>query len=149
MVEPAHIALEHLAQVADAVFQQRDAVDAHAPGEALIDIGIDAAIPQHVRMPHAAAENLQPVFAFAETNYVLAAATLDINFHRRFGEREERRTESHIDVIDFEERLAEFRQNPSQMTKVRALVDDEALDLMKHRRVSLVGIATIGAARAD
>ena len=32
---------------------------------------------------------------------------------------------------------------------MRALVDDEALDLMEHRRVGLVGIAAIGAARND
>ena len=35
------------------------------------------------------------------------------------------------------------------MTEMRSLVDDQALDLMKHRRMRLVRIAAIGAARAD
>ena len=35
------------------------------------------------------------------------------------------------------------------MAKMGGLVDDQPLDLMEHRRVGLVGIATIGAARAD
>src|SRR5882724_5979736 len=38
MGEPAHVALEQLPQVGHAVFQHRDAVDAHAPGKALIDV---------------------------------------------------------------------------------------------------------------
>ena len=35
------------------------------------------------------------------------------------------------------------------MAQIGLLVDDEAFDLMKHRRVRLVGIAAIGAAGAD
>src|SRR5450631_3648465 len=71
MIEPAHVALEQLPEVGHAVFQHRDAVDAHAPGKALIDVGIDAAGPQHVRVHHAAAENLQPVLALAEADFAL------------------------------------------------------------------------------
>ena len=33
------------------------------------------------------------------------------------------------------------------MTEMRALIDDQAFDLMKHRRVGLVGVAAVGAAR--
>ena len=52
-----------------------------------------------------------------------------------------------LTLIDFEERLAEFLQNPFQMAEMRTFVDDQALDLMEHRRVRLIGIAAIGAAR--
>src|SRR4051794_15103293 len=100
-------------------------------------------------MHHAAAENLEPVFAFAEADLVLVAATLDIDFQRRLREWEERRTEAHIDVVDLEESLAEFVQDPFEVTEMRTLVDDQALDLMEHRRVSLVRVAAIGAARTD
>src|ERR1035437_9240974 len=149
MGEPAHVVLEQLAQIGHAVFQHRDAVDAHAPGKALIDVGIDAAGAQHIRMQHAAAENLQPVLAFAETDFALVAPALDVELKRRLGERKERRPESHVDVIDLEERLAEFVQDPFEVAEMRALVDDEALDLVKLRRVGGVGIDAIGAARAD
>src|SRR6266566_8183774 len=57
MREPADVVLEQLTQISDAVFQHRDAVEAHAPGKALIDVGIDVAGAQHVRVHHAAAEN--------------------------------------------------------------------------------------------
>src|SRR5471030_3339516 len=100
MAEPAHVALEQLAQIGHAVFQHRDAVDAHAPGKTLIDFGIDAAGAQHVRMHHAAAENLQPVLAFTEADFALVAAALDIDLKRGLSEREERRPETHVDVID-------------------------------------------------
>src|SRR6476661_24375 len=77
MREPAHVAVEQLPEIGDAVFQHRDAVEAHAPGKALVDIRIDAAGAQHVRMHHAAAENFEPVLALAETDLALVAATLD------------------------------------------------------------------------
>src|SRR6202790_1713446 len=149
MAEPAHVAFEQLPQVGHAVFQHRDAVDAHAPGKALIDVGIDAAGAQHVRMHHAAAENLQPVLAFAEANLALVAPALDVDLERRLGERKERRPESHVDVIDLEERLAEFVQDPFEVAEMRALVDHEAFDLVKLRRVGGVGIDAVGAARAN
>src|SRR3954452_20252716 len=103
MAEPARVAVEQLAQIGHAVFEHRDAVDAHAPGKALIDVGIDAAGAQHVRMHHAAAENLQPVLAFAETDLALIAPALDVDLKRWLGERKERRAKSHVDVIDLEE----------------------------------------------
>ena len=49
-----------------------------------------------------------------------------------------RRPETHADAIDLEERLAEFLQDPFQVAEMRALVDDQALDLMEHRRVRLI-----------
>src|SRR6266436_2686421 len=131
MAEPAHVALEQLPQVGHAVFQHRDAVDAHAPGKALIDVGIDVAGAQHVRMHHAAAENLQPVLAFAEADLALVAAALDVDLERGLGERKERRPEPHVDVVDLEERPAELVQDPFEVAEMRALVDDEALDLVK------------------
>jgi hypothetical protein len=46
VAQPAQVGIEEGAQVGDAVFQHGDAVDAHAEGEALIDVGIDADIAQ-------------------------------------------------------------------------------------------------------
>src|SRR4029078_6635544 len=54
MREPAHVGLEEGAQVRHPVFQHGDAVDSHAPGEALIFVGIEAAIAQDVGMHHPA-----------------------------------------------------------------------------------------------
>jgi hypothetical protein len=41
---------------------------------------------------------------------------LDIDFHRRLREREERRTHAHLDVLDLEEGAAELFQQPLQVT---------------------------------
>ena len=46
MVDPADVGVEEVAQVGHAIFEHRDAVDAHAPGEALVDIRIEAAIAE-------------------------------------------------------------------------------------------------------
>src|SRR5271169_6520121 len=118
MAEPADVVLEQLPQVGHAVFQHRDAIDADAPGKTLIEVGIDAAGAQHIRMHHAAAENLEPVLALAETDFSLVAPALDVDLERRLGEGKERRAEAHVDVIDLEERLAELVQDPFQVTEM-------------------------------
>src|SRR5260370_26167409 len=97
-------------------------------------------------MHHAAAENLQPVLALAEADFAVVAPALDIDLQRRLGEGKERRPESHVDVIDLEERLAEFVQDPFEVAEMRTLVDDETLDLVKLRRVRGVGIRALGSA---
>src|SRR5215470_4988738 len=140
MRQEADVALEELAEIRDAVFQHRDAIDAHAPGKALVDLGIEATQAQHVGVHHAAAENLQPVLALAKADLALVAAALDVDLERRLGEREERRPESHVDVIDLEERLAELVQDPFEVTEMRAFVDDEALDLVELRRMRRVRV---------
>src|SRR5579863_3091259 len=149
MIEPAHVGLEERAQVRHAVFEHGNAVDPHAPGKALIFVGIEPAILHHVRVHHAAAENLHPVVALAEADFAFVAAALDVDFERRLGEGKKRRAKAHADAIDFEKRLEEFFENPFQVAEVRALVDDQSLDLMKHRRVRLVRIAAIGATGND
>ena len=95
-----------------------DAVDAHAPGKTLKLVGIKPAIAHHIRMHHAAAQNLHPVVAFAEAEFAFVAPALDVDFERGLGEREEGRPEAHLDVIDLEKRLAELLQDPLQMAEM-------------------------------
>src|SRR5215831_14644558 len=132
MGEPAHVGLEERAKIRHAVFEHGDAINPQAPSEALILVGIEPAIAQHVRMHHAAAENLHPLVALAESDLALVALALDVELERRLRERKERRTKAHLDLIDLEERLAEFLQDPFQMAEVGALVDDEPLDKGSH-----------------
>src|SRR5262249_14987312 len=94
-----------------------------------------------------AAENLQPIFAFAEPDLALVAPALDIDLERGLGKWKERRPKPHFDVIYLEKRFAELGENPFQVPEVRTLVDDAAFDLVKQGRVCLIGGATIGAAR--
>src|SRR5437763_17055487 len=100
-------------------------------------------------MNHAAAQNLHPVLALAEANFAAFAPVLDVDFHRRFGERKERGPEAHLHGRHFEERFAEFLKYPLQVSEMGAAIDDETLDLMELRRVRLVGIDAVCATRTN
>src|SRR5687768_5198681 len=110
MIEPAHVRLEERAQVRHAVFEHGDAIDAEAPGEALVVVRIEAAVAQHVRVHHAAAEDLQPVVALAETDLTALPRALDVDLGRRLRERKEGWPEAHLHLVDLEEGLAELLQ---------------------------------------
>src|SRR5688572_24700897 len=105
MVQPAHIGLEERAQIRHAVFEHGDTIDAHAPGEALVLVRIEPAIAQHIRVDHAAAQNLEPVGALAEADLAALARALDVDLSRWFGEGEEGWAEPHLHLIDLEEGL--------------------------------------------
>ncbi len=52
-------------------------------------------------------------------------------------------------LVDLEERLAELREYPFEVAHMGLLVDHQRLDLVEHRRVCLVAVAAIDAARRD
>src|ERR1700733_13603928 len=149
MIDPAQVRVEEVAQVRQAVFEHRQAVEANAPGEALIDLRIEAAIGQHIGMDHAAAEDLEPILALAEADFPARTAALDVDLERWRGEGKKARAEAHADMRHFEEGLAEFLQYPFEVGERRPIVDDQALDLVEHRRMRLVGVAPIGAPGAN
>ena len=74
---------------------------------------------------------------------------LDIDLEGRLGEREEGRAEAHRHVVDLEEGLAELFEHPAHVGDIRRLVDDEAFDLMEHRRMGRVAILPVGLAGND
>ena len=56
------------------ILEHGDALDAHAEGETGKDLGIDAAVAQHIGMDHAAAQDLQPAGPLADR--ILHSASL-------------------------------------------------------------------------
>ncbi len=66
MLQPAHIRLEEGAQVRHAVFEHGEAVDAHAEGEALGPVRVEAAAAAARWGGPCRSQNLQPVGALAE-----------------------------------------------------------------------------------
>src|ERR1700727_727310 len=149
VINPAQVRIEKVAQVRQAVFEHRQAIEADPPGETLINLGIDAAIGQHVGMDHAAAQDFEPILAFAEADFVARAAALDVDLERGRREWKKARAQAHANAGRFEERLAEFLQHPLEVGERRTIVDDQALDLVEHGRMRLVGIAPIGASGAN
>ena len=142
MLQPTGVRGEEIAQVGNAVFQHGETVDAHAERKALILIRIKPAVFENIRMHHAAAENLHPILALTDANFFADALIADVHFRRRLRERKEVRAEPGLHRIHLEIGFGEGFKRALQVTHMRFFIDDEALDLMKHRRVCLVRIAT-------
>src|SRR5690606_40181127 len=68
----------------------------------LVLLRVDAAVLEHVRVDHAAAENFQPIVARADLQRAAGAIAADIDFRARFGEREMVRAEAELHFVDFE-----------------------------------------------
>src|SRR5262249_10699168 len=79
MLQPPKVGGEEGAQVGHAVFQHGDAVDPHAEGEALVALRVEADIGEHVRMHHAAAQDLEPAVALADPDLVTDLGVTDIH----------------------------------------------------------------------
>ena len=89
-------------------------------------------------MHHAAAANLQPT-----------PLPTHIHLGRRFGEGEERRPETHLQVSGFKIILQEIGDHTLQVGKADALTNPQSFHLMEHGRMGGIGIHTIDATRRD
>src|SRR3546814_6692862 len=72
----------------------------------------------------------------------------DVDFGRGLGKGEIAGAEAHLEVA-LEERAHEFGQRALEVGEARVLVDQQALALVEHRRVGLVGVAAIDLAQRD
>ena len=149
MFEPAYVRGKEVAQIWNAVFEHGEAVDAHAEGKALIDLRVDADITQDIGVDHTAAQNLHPICALADAQFLADALIADIHFGAGFGEREKVRAKAGTHFVHFKEGFDEFFQTPFQMTHMGFGIDDQTFDLVKHRRVGLVAVTAIGPPRRD
>ena len=72
----------------------------------------------------------------------------DVDFGRRLGEGEVARAEAHLEIA-LEERAHEFGQRALEVGEAGVLVDQQAFDLVEHRRVGLVAVAAVDLAGGD
>src|SRR5690606_18751678 len=140
--EEPHIVLEQGEQVVGAVTPHREALHAQAEGEAGVALRIDAAVAQHVRVDHAATQDLQPAHA------AVRLLPGDVDLGARLHEREVAGAEAHLEVA-LEERAHELGERALEVGEGRGLVDQQALDLVEHRRMGLVGVRTVDLAGGD
>src|SRR5689334_5847054 len=82
LLQKPHIVPPEVTDVVDLVAQHELAFRTHAPGVARIDPRVVTAILQHVRVHHAAAEDLEPAGVLA---YLAAGAAAYEAFHIHFG----------------------------------------------------------------
>src|SRR5262252_2141387 len=96
LLEEAEIVLVEQADVFDLVLEDRDALDADAPGEARVAFGVVADGFEHRRMHHAAAADLDPPGPLAHrAARAVALPAAQVDFGARLGVRKEARAEAH------------------------------------------------------
>ncbi|RMO19822.1 hypothetical protein ALQ47_05273 [Pseudomonas cichorii] len=143
------VVVEEQAQIIDAVTQHCQTLDTHAESKALELFRVDAGHAQHVRVDHSAAHDFQPAGLLADATALAAAHhAFHIDFSGRLGEREERRTETHRQFF-LEEHAQELFDGAFQIRKVDIAVDQQAFDLVEHRRVGDIRITAVYTTRAD
>ena len=149
MLEPADIAVEEGAEVIHAVFQHRQAIDSAAEREALPFVRVEAEVRDHARMHHPAPEHLHPALLAADHPASLLHRPADVDLGGWLGEREVGGAHAKHDVVALEEGAEERLERPIEVTERDSLVDDEAFDLVEHRRVGRVAVGAVHAARRD
>src|SRR5579863_9465959 len=147
LLQEPYVSLEEELQVFHTVFQQSDAVGAHAEGEAGNFLGIVAVVSyefEHVGIDHAAAQDFDPSCLLAGSAGNIIAATsstaaADETAHEHFcawfGEREERRTETRLHARS-EKFLHGVVERALQIAERNVGVDRQTLDLMEHGRMA-------------
>src|SRR5690606_24504719 len=114
--------------------------DSESKGEPSGNVGVDAAVPEDLRVNHAAAEHLEETSALADATRLARAVRLraedaaDIHLGARFDEREVARSEAHGHLVAVEA-MDERGQYALQLGEGDVARHVEALDLMEHRRV--------------
>jgi hypothetical protein len=147
--EEARIVLEEQANVADAEAKHREALDADAEREAGVGLGVEAAVLEHRGVNHPAAEHLHPARALAHATTAAAAEdAAHVDLGAGLDEREVARAPSRAHVRPVEP-LSEGVDHALELGKRDVFVDEKALDLVEHRRVRDVVVATEHGARAD
>src|SRR5262249_32361996 len=148
--QEAQVVRPQVADVRKAVAKDGDPLEAPPEGEAGHLLGVVADEPEHVRVDHPGAADLDPPRVPAHrTAGTLAEEARHERLERRLGERE---------VVRDELRLALLAEQLPQQMQERALevgerdpaVDREALHLVEHRVVRRVRrVAAVAAAERD
>src|SRR5690606_22595233 len=102
LFQEAQIALEELAQIIDAVAQHGQALQARSKRKTDVALRIQTIVAHHRRMHLSRARNFQPA------PLVRAGGEHHVDFSRRLGEREERRTIAQHQIIGFKESAQEI-----------------------------------------
>lgn len=129
-------------------------LEAPAKSKTAVNLGVDAAGSQHIRMHHAGAAQLQPAgFADAAINAVnlagsVAEAARNIDFKTRFGEFKVMRAQTR-NALGAEISLGKMIERAAQVRKIYSFVDHQSLELMEHDQMRDVRLAAVGLAKGD
>ncbi len=131
LIKESHIILAEEAKVLDKILQICNTLYAHSERISGIDLRVNAASFQHIRVYHAATEDFYPSCSLAHSATLAAAdAAADIHLSAWFCEGEVAWTET--DACFWSEHLLrKFEKHLLQVGKAHVLVDIETFYLME------------------
>src|SRR3569623_377952 len=86
----------HVAHVVYTPAKERQTVEPHAEGEALILIGVKPCVLEHIRVHHAGTHHLDPLAA--QFFGCISGSEAHVYLDARLGKREEARPEAHFNL---------------------------------------------------
>src|SRR6185436_13739576 len=140
LFKKSQVVLVEQPDVLDLIFEDRDALDADAEGEAGVALRVVPDGLEHRGMDHAAAAELDPPGLFAHrAALAVALPAAQVDLGARLGVREEARAEA--DARRGRERLLREReQRALQIAERQPFADREAFDLAERGRVREIQI---------
>ena len=105
--------------------------------------GVQAVIAHHVGMHLARTGHFQP------TAGQRPAPEGDVDLGAGLGEGEERRAETHVEIVGLEELPDKIAENELQVLEADVLADPQSFALVEHRRVRGVTVDAVGTARRN
>src|SRR6185312_8946539 len=140
LLEEAQVVLVEEPDVFDLVFEDGDALDADAPREARVPLGVVADGFEDGRMHHAAAAELDPAGLLAHrAAAAVALPAAQVDLRARLGVREEARTEPHPRRRR-EHLLREREQRAFEIRERESLADREPFNLSESGGVRQVEV---------
>src|SRR5690606_35822688 len=97
LAQETQVTFVELAQIVHAIAQHRQALQAGAERKADVTLGVEAEVAHHLRMHLTRTGNLQPAATVGDRR------KHHVDLGRGLGKREERRTESHDQIVAFKE----------------------------------------------
>ncbi len=144
-MEKSHIVLEHQTNIVERIHQRTHSLQAEAEGEARINLRVNIAGSQNIRVNHSRTAEFNPARTFARaTAFVFKRAgaaafeTGKIKLRARLGEREVRRAQANARFLA-EQTAQPFADRAFQVRHRDIFVHAQTFNLMKHRRVRQVG----------
>ena len=132
LFEEADVILEKQSQVLDAVFEHRDAFDAHAQRETGVAVGVDAVQREDIGVYHAAPEDFKPAGALAHVaSLAMAEGAGDVHLGGRLREGEVGGAQADVGV-GAEQLLGKVGERLLQVGEGDAFVDIKGFDLVEH-----------------
>lgn len=149
LAEELAVAFEQSSQVVQSELQHGHAIDTEPEGETCVGLAIQVNGFEDVGVDHAEATNFKPTGLLAETTAVAATAhALQVDFAARFYEGEEAWAQTGFQVRAVNG-FKELIDDAFHIGHADVLIDDEAFDLVEHRRVRRIGVATERPAGSD